>query len=522
MSPSGPPRALLPSSASSCSSSFSSFLSSSTARPTTPTVLHPLPFSWRDSRTADAAACRLFVADTGVPQLLYADNTPHPGLSCWGLQVHDFPLYPTFDALKPPRYSQLKSHKKAKIYHMPVVPFDLPAHDITEVGKLGKSYKRPTDPRVLTDVLALVKLPHSTRAVMLDEAKLEVVTYQRDIESFSGWQIMEWAQLEDAKREATTVRSPFNPHRFAYDAASSLCYLMPDHSFHGFTSPSWYRKTPGSFFCLHVEQLYAPFYNLCYEGSTTWWAVRQEDRQLLDQYVVQRARQWYDVPANVQLSATEEEAVRGLLYTKHVLFHPDDLVAAGIRVTEVTQLKGQVVLGRGDVVHFGVTTVPPGYLGQKPKSARSINEAVNFIPLHWLTTGLPLLTRWLHWLQRVWLPMQHPGSMAGKGKQHLREAIQHYYTNRLLGLHCPVHWCRAFLIRLRSHLCDPLPVASAPIHPTRQAIDQHLGNDAQVRADIVSNIDAALAVIHSNEAKRWLLEQANVKGEEVLMDYEDE
>ena len=214
--------------------------------------------------------------------------------------------------------------------------------------------------------------------------------------------------------------------------------------------------------------------------------------------------------------------MRGLLYTKHVLFHPDDLIAAGICLTEITQLKGQVVLGRGDVVHFGVNTVPPGYLGQEPESARSINEAVNLIPLHWLTTGFPLLTRWLQWLQRAWLPMQRPDSMAEEGKQHLRGAIQHDSTNLLLGMHCPVHWCRTFLNRLRPHLTDSLPVAPAPIHPTRQAIDQHLGNDAQMRADIVSNIDAALAVINSEEAKQWLLVQANLEGQEVLSDYESD
>ena len=63
---------------------------------------------------------------------------------------------------------------------------------------------------------------------------------------------------------------------FALDSAN-LCSLVPDIRFSGFSSPSWYVKTPGSFFCLHVEQLFAPFYNLCYEGSTTWWVVRTED-----------------------------------------------------------------------------------------------------------------------------------------------------------------------------------------------------------------------------------------------------
>ena len=43
-------------------------------------------------------------------------------------------------------------------------------------------------------------------------------------------------------------------------------------------------------------------YNICYEGSTTWWVVRTEDRVKLEKYIVTRARQWYNVPVSVQLS----------------------------------------------------------------------------------------------------------------------------------------------------------------------------------------------------------------------------
>jgi len=263
-------------------------------------------------------------------------------------------------------------------------------------------------------------------------------------------QLKQWDELDEEHTLATAIPSPFNPHRYAYDP-TNLCYLMPDDNFPGFSKPSWYVKTPGSSFCMHVEQLFAPFYNLCYRGSTTWWVVRREDSEKLNEYIVMRARKWYDVPTDERLLDEERKAIAGLLYTKHVVFHPDELVAAGIRVTELTQEKGRIVIGAGDVVHFGMATVPPGYLRQTGVTGRSVNEAVNFMPIDWLTSGLPLLVDWMQWLKYAWLPMQRDGSddsgmMTGDGKKHLRAAIRDWHTNSLVAQHCAsvtecaAHW----------------------------------------------------------------------------------
>ena len=106
-------------------------------------------------------------------------------------------------------------------------------------------------------------------------------------------------------------------------------------------------------------------------------------------------------------------------------------------MTQGTQQSGGLVLGAGDVVHFGVATVPAGYL--KKQTAYSVNEAVKFMPVEWLTTGLPLLVDWISWLQRVWLPVQR-GALTGVGKVSLREALCNGYTNRLVALHRAAHW----------------------------------------------------------------------------------
>ena len=174
-------------------------------------------------------------------------------------------------------------------------------------------------------------------------------------------------------------------------------------------------KTADSFFALHIEQLYAPFYNIAYEGGTTWYAVQRDDRPLLDTYIVERLRRWFDVPADRwhEVSVAERAAIAMLLYTKRLLFHPDDLLAYGILVSTIEQTSDGVVIGDGDVVHFGHVTKPPEALQPPlpasatcPSTERSVNEAVNFMPLDWLQTGLPSMRAWLLKLKSYWIPAQ--------------------------------------------------------------------------------------------------------------------
>ena len=286
---------------------------------------------------------------------------------------------------------------------------------------------------------------------------------------------------------------------------------MLEHEFPGFSSPSWYNKRPGSFFCMHAEQLGAPAFNMSYAGGTTWLVVRREDRQRLDEYVVERAREWFDVPANVQLSKVEAAAVAGLIYTKRIVFHPDDLVAAGVNLTRVVQTSGRVVVLDGDILHFGMTTVPPRSLQQLQQqrqqdvsSSLSINEAVNFLPVRWLVTGMPQLVPWLDWLRDAWLPMQHKNAMLQDGKLALRTAMRNARTNKLIDQHIVPHWLHLLLVRLHGHLTTP----STPVHPTVAAIDQELGLSA--RAGIRTNIEVLLSRMEQPTVKKWLLKYSPV------------
>ena len=330
-----------------------------TAQPSPPTLLPPTPIRLSVSS---------FTSHPAVVNALYPTVSPHPGLAVWSLHESDFPLT-TAEPHHKPLYFDAITHIKAAAEHMPAIPFNLP--DRGSSGDCKDEQPQPTDPRVLTDVLALVKEGRDNTA----DEKPEMALYQKDI-PFSAWQPteqqpmapqpqqqqqqqqqpQEQPQQQQPEQTPPPIRSPFNPHLFVHEPTNLSC-LMDDHDFPGFTTPSWYVKKPGSFFCMHVEQLFAPFYNLCYDGSTTWWVVQRDTRGKLNDYMVRRARRLYGVPEDVKLSEEEAEAVHGLLFTKQVMFHPDDLIRAGVVLSEVKQEAGMVVVGDGDVVHLGMTTV---------------------------------------------------------------------------------------------------------------------------------------------------------------------
>jgi hypothetical protein len=389
---------------------------------------------------------------------------------------------------QPPLLDELRT-APAPMYSMPVVAFNLPDQSSVQDSVSMAQYNKRKRRRVtVEDVLSAVREP--TEGKRRATRTLVKVFYQRDNESFSAWQ--------------RRLMHAFNPHRFALHH-NNLCRLMQRIRFPGFSSPSWYVKLPNSFFCLHVEQLFAPFYNYCYEGGTTWWVVRREDRARLDDYLVRRAKMEYGVRG--ELSAAEEEAVKGLLYTKAVFLHPEDVVKAGVRLTEVRQEAGTVVIGDGDLVHFGVCT--------PATNANSTNEAVNFLPLQWLSTGLPHLLAWLRWLRDSWLPMQKRGAMRGASRAKLRAAMRNARTNELLALHCAPLWCHEFLERLQA-LLETERSTRCPHAATRQAIEALL-KDGGVNA-AVRNIQAALEVMRSGDVKKWLLRHSRI-GNKVPRDY---
>lgn len=138
----------------------------------------------------------------------------------------------------------------------------------------------------------------------------------------------------------------------------------------------------------------------------------------------------YKVPPGEVLSDTEEKAVAGLLVCKKLLLDPKDLLKHRIHVTQVKQGSGELLMAQGDVVHFGVATEPPPNL-QGGTLIRSRNVAINFLPVRWLTTGLPRLVEWMHWLRDSCLPVQSSG-LQSTGTQLLHTAVIDDDTNYLV------------------------------------------------------------------------------------------
>jgi hypothetical protein len=179
-----------------------------------------------------------------------------------------------------------------------------------------------------------------------------------------------------------------------------------------------------------------------------------------------------------------------------------------VRLTEVRQEEGTVVVGDGDLVHFGVCTAD----GSSSAAASSTNEAVNFLPVQWLRTGLPRLLDWLRWLRDCWLPAQQPRALRRTGA--LRAAMRAERTNELLALHCAPLWCHALLTRLQQLLlAAPTTGGSADKNRLRCEIQATLKEDGVREAQ--RNVEAALALMEEQEVKRWLLLHSKLNDETV-------
>ena len=393
-------------------------------------------FAFSEQQESDRAivAREPFIVQPSVLAELYDTQTAqHPGLTLWTPAARDWPTTAAF-GLSPAHIAELESDS-AVSYLMCVVPFDLDTYSRTVEGK-----PEVTREQAELDVLEAVRERVASRKSSREAIE---VAYQKDNEDFQGWQQLEKNESPDEQR---LVMSAFNPTRFARHSYN-LISLMPHFDFAGFARSSWYWKQPGSYFCLHVEQLYAPFYNVCYVGSTTWYAIQRVDFVRLREYVVKRALKYYGVEWD-WLTEDDRAAVIGLLYTKKCMFHPSDLVACGIQVTLVRQDAGTILVGDGDVVHFGITTVPPASFKQPLESAISVNEAVNFMPLEWLWTGLPAVLDWLRWFRDSWLPIHHPDRLADARLDELRTIMQARWVNEAVIQHCPPHYCRSLMVKL--------------------------------------------------------------------------
>ena len=163
----------------------------------------------------------------------------------------DFHRTTSFDNLKPTYYYKLAGDKLTT-GHMPLTPFALPRRKKTELALEDELWPPPSRVTVVVS--------QTCRRGWTDEGYTGISEWERRSRcKLSMARSMRRSMAPRWKKTqlSALVPSALTPHRFSFDP-TNLCSLMPDHGFPSFSSPSLYEKTPDSFCCLHVEQLFAP------------------------------------------------------------------------------------------------------------------------------------------------------------------------------------------------------------------------------------------------------------------------
>jgi hypothetical protein len=340
----------------------------------------------------------------------------HDGINIWTV-----PLHHQIGFCAPNRGPALHTlwGRKVDQCNMAAVPIDSPERStdapkkttVLEFYNASRHVNVRVTPERFLDEFALNQPP---------SREFRTFPYLTDIDCHDAWE-------KDTAHYLNTVllsHSPFN-----------LCTLMTEkRDFPGFLSASWYCKASHSYFRAHVEQLFAPSMNVCYAGGTTWWCIKRADVAKYEKFFIEFVKDELNMK-NEGVGEWPEEQSRlllALLYAKKTFIDPRLLAAAGIEVFQLSQKAGDVVMLDGDIVHLGVCN-----------EKWSINEAINFLPVTWLRSGLPLLSEWLKWLEGY----IHADLKGAYHTQHpqLHQAIFNDRVKMLVGKHCPRKFTVLFL-----------------------------------------------------------------------------
>jgi hypothetical protein len=221
-------------------------------------------------------------------------------------------------------------------------------------------------------------------------------------------------------------------------SSSNLCSLMmtvdsggeSNFGFPGLLTGSWYFKVAWSYFNAHVEQLFAPSLNVCYMGGTTWWCIKRADVMKYETFLIHYIKNHFDMDREGKWTVEQSRLLLALLYAKKTFIDPRLLKAAGIEVFQLNQEAGEVVMLDGDIVHLGMCS-----------KDKSINEAINFLPVGWLVHGLPLLDDWVEWL-KGFIRVDTGGLYTDSTFERV---IFNDRVRELVGKHCPRGLTTTFL-----------------------------------------------------------------------------
>jgi hypothetical protein len=308
-----------------------------------------------------------------------------------------------------PSISKLYEHE-AYLLKINAVPVDSPV----------RSYEDPTKMSVLKFYNRIDGRLRDTLEQFLDDFMASrgpsQIPYLTDIDDFHPWK-------EDMAHFMNTVRLAESP--------LNLCSLMLSSpiDFPGFLTASWYFKVAWSFFRAHMEQLFGPSLNFCYQGSTTWWCIKRKDLKRYEAFLIKYIKTCYQMDRQNEWDKEEDRLLLALLYAKRTFIDPRILKANNIEVFQLNQTAGDAVMLDGDIVHLGVCC-----------DDVSVNEAINFLPVSWLVRGLSHLNDWVQWMESYIRCDDIPRTEyrhSADDWEKVRSIIFNKGVKGLVGKHCP-------------------------------------------------------------------------------------
>ena len=392
-----------------------------------PLHLH-LPYGKAQQQTPALTIPFPFVAQ--VKRNSVSFHNPHPGINLWRVPFQHQPKGHHHDSGS----ADGNSHVLASLWRHRVHQSDMAAVSIDSPEQSMDA----SAPTTVDHFYEVNSAPAVTPEEFLNElarhqppADPRMLPYLTDIESYEPWKEM-CDGCSDGHMLNTVLLG---------QSELNLCCLMSEEEFSlpGFRTASWYCKVAHSHFRAHVEQLFASSMNVCYLGGTTWWCIRRADWPKYEQFFIEYVKDEFRMDEKREWSEEQSRLLLALLYAKKTFIDPR-LVAgpqSGIEVFQLNQKEGDVVILDGDIVHLGVCS-----------EDCSINEAINFLPVSWLVSGLPRLAEWVRWLEG-YINADEEGAHCTHNPT-LHQVIFSDRIRGLVGKHCPRGVTASFLKKIKA------------------------------------------------------------------------
>lgn len=280
--------------------------------------------------------------------------------------------------------------------------------------------------------------------------------YMQDIEGLRVW---------NADDEAAV---PHFLNAQLFSSHSSSLFTLIEKDLEGITMPSFYNKINVSFYRMHYEQCYFSFLNYCFQGASVWYFVMDSDGELLNRFVVKKVCELLRV---AKLDEADEKLCALLVCTKQLMFSPTELVKGGVPVYRHVQRAGEVVMGRGNIAHWGVVS------GQS-----ACQMAINVCGVEWLEDGLPQLLEHLNLVVQYFEAKERVKAGNSALYDILYEDIVSYKIRHLT---LAKHLLRPFLKAVQSDLKKGTP-------PARYKVLRDINKTKEVVASALTLINMSL------------------------------